>query len=837
MESSGGNEKAGDLAEELCRFLEEKTGFVLSTWLQHFDTNNDQRVTAHEFSRAMKNLGYVGDIKRLFAGLDDDGSRELSLNEVCPDQATLWQDFRLWCVRTFKSREEMCRFLSGRKGAGISRTEFVRRSVELGWQGGSEDLLFNALDLNQKECVEADDLEWLDVEIRRQRRKDEAKRLAAAGRRPMTQMRGRGTMLLLAFKRFLLHKYGGYVQAWRNGLSPDGLTHLQRAQFFKACADMGWQKDVRILWKAFDKDESGYIVIDELDLASAELLARFHKFVMDKFGGTAACFKAMDVKGRRKVKLEEFAYVLKKHGAHLPPKTLFAGMDRYRNGYLVEDDMEFLERWRPLPFLLARPNRAAMEEFKRLLLKTYKNYLRAWRRVLDVDNTNRCNWDEFQNACKRVGFAGDIAGAWRALDEDLYGEITLATIDGYSSERLMSFKLWATEEFGGVFYAFGVFDDDGSNSISSLEFRSACRIYGFPDDAVSLFRALDVEGSGTLSRKEVAFLDNWEFEEKVEREISQRKCALRGASEAIHALHLMGADATATKLVGTPPSDQQGHAVNLQEDVARITKFLGGAGAERSHSPLALSGVNEPSLRRGLTKPVTPRVLERSAERIRLQQQESVERIVTVNALNALHAQTVAPWKSCDEVLERVQPSLDLAEDVYGKSPSLRSRPPPAEILPGLGLSAATLREVAMAAQGAHQAVQAAQAKVADFRAQGGGSSASFCYASAVSLGAASERTSASRGRSRGGDPAANGPTPMPTLDEILFQASKAFPVDLGSRCRSSRPTTAAAATSGGHAAATSLLRPPARPWTHSVRLPGVGSDGVPGRRPLATAR
>ena len=89
-------------------------------------------------------------------------------------------------------------------------------------------------------------------------------------------------------------------------------------------------------------------------------------------------------------------------------------------------------------------------------------YLKGWKRILDKDNTNRCNWYEFQvrdpspwltgnhqfllcvqlenfppkpqhvypplvspsvvqDACRVLGFRGNIGGAWRAFDEDLSG--------------------------------------------------------------------------------------------------------------------------------------------------------------------------------------------------------------------------------------------------------------------------------------------------------------------------------------------------------------------------------------------------------------------------------
>jgi Ca2+-binding EF-hand superfamily protein len=111
-----------------------------------------------------------------------------------------------------------------------------------------------------------------------------------------------------------------------------------------------------------------------------------------------------------------------------------------------------------------------------------------------------------------VGFEGNIAGAWRALDDDLSGYISLAEIDPAASGTLSNFKAWADEEFGGVRAAFTVFDNDGSNEVTYREFKRTCRSYGFDcQDVRSVFQALDVENNGNLSVEEVMFLDDWEF--------------------------------------------------------------------------------------------------------------------------------------------------------------------------------------------------------------------------------------------------------------------------------------------------------------------------------------
>jgi len=393
----------------------------------------------------------------------------------------------------------------------LAPTQFADGLRRAGWQGGFEDLIFLSLDTDDRGYIEPNDLRWLEVEKRRQRRKEQAKKRAAQESKPRAHNWKVAEAILADFRQFLKRKYGHYVRAWRTALSPDGSMVLQKNHLFKACSNIGWQGDVRLLYQAFDKDDSGYISIEELDAKSAELLAHFHVFVEEKFGSASEAFRAIDKFKTKKVRQPEFVNAVRSFGFTYPAKLLFHGLDLGGTKSIVEEDLLFLDKWRPPAFLVAPPNPQAAEEVKALLLKTHKNHLKAWRHILDVDASNHCNYDEFEAACKKIGYRGDVPGAWRALDTDLSGYITLQEIDPVSSETLMEFRRWCDEEFGGVRSAFGVFDTSGDNEVTYTEFRRSCRIYGFDGNVKTLFYALDSEKNGTLSVEEVVFLDEWEF--------------------------------------------------------------------------------------------------------------------------------------------------------------------------------------------------------------------------------------------------------------------------------------------------------------------------------------
>ncbi|CAE8686798.1 unnamed protein product, partial [Polarella glacialis] len=511
--------------DELRNFLDLQSGSSLKAWLRHFDQNNDQRISKAEFSRGMRELGYAGWMRlepQLRSGSD----------EIDEAQGALWCEFRNWCVLTFKSAEEMMQrvgnpeivvegsprkrnSVSSARVDRISEAQFSEGIKICGWTGSFERILFQAMDLNNDGWVSPPGLRWLGIELKRLQKKVIAKNRSQQGKAKMVSPKVH-LHHFEKFKVFLKKKYGNLVRAWRVALTSNDSMVLPKVQFLKACANLGFSHQSKDLWNILDKDDSGFASLDEFDLPGTEVLAHFKVFIDAKFQGVQGAFRALDRDGTKKISQDEFEEAMRYHGFRHHTKKLFRHLDKDGNNNIEIGDIAFLEKWAPLPFLLVDPNMKAKEEVRRLLQSKYTRFLKAWRHLLDRDGSNRCNWYEFQAACKTVGYKGDVAGAWRAFDEDLSGFITLAEIDAEACTTLMDFRKWAYAEFGSVKSLFSVFDNDGSNSITFQEWRGNCRVYGFAGSAKRLFLALDVGGEGTLSLKEVDFLDAWDVPDELE---------------------------------------------------------------------------------------------------------------------------------------------------------------------------------------------------------------------------------------------------------------------------------------------------------------------------------
>lgn len=451
--------------------------------------------------------------------------------EIDPAQAVLWSSFRLWCIKTFRSVEELLTRLGNTneerlktrltikaRHSAITEEQFQKRIKEMGWQHGQEKLLFSGLDCDASGKLGRESFRWLEAEFHRIQRKMEAKSRAIHSLRKQ-QAREAQEQTMNRFKEYLVKKHGNLVRAWRVVLCSNDVMSIPKTPFLKACALIGFSHEARDLWHVLDKDESGFAALEELDPPSAEALARFKAFLESRFGSVTQGFASLDSDSGKKVSYKQFEKSLLEWGWSGHTKQLFQHLDKSGSKMIEESDFRFLEKWHPHLYFVVEANHAAREEIRDLIGQKYGgHFLKAWRQLLDKDGSNRCSWSEFQAACHRIRYHGDVAGAWRAFDQDLSGYITLNELDPEASTTLSNFKSWAWREFGTVRAAFSVFDHDASNSLTFQEFRGNCRIYGYVGNARQLFAALDVNQEGVLSMQETCFLDDWEIDNNSQEE-------------------------------------------------------------------------------------------------------------------------------------------------------------------------------------------------------------------------------------------------------------------------------------------------------------------------------
>lgn len=535
------------MAEKLQKFIEGKKGCALLAWLHHFDKNGDGHIDYEEFRSALTEMEFHGDIQNLFSEIDIDNSGVLTLSEVDSWSADLWTSFRRWCASTFASAEDMMLKLSrGHGGAGaqtflrrrssgvgipgsmpirpennisVTAAQFLENSVRFGWHGGFEPVVFRALDSKSACSIQAHDMPWFDAErTMQQRRAAQRGSVERGGARSQLQTRNKANAIRahLSFSALLRSKYGSLFGAWRKVLDRDGSMQVQRKELFRACQEVGWYGDTVALWHAIDQDESGQTALDEFAPFEARRLAVFKRWAEQRYGGMKEALNAVSLASRRKGKggVDEDAWVAgcQKLGVPGDVKSLFHLLDFEGQDKITYKELKCLDKWMPCEWLTADPSEEAAQRFVNAMLSKYGHALKAWRIGIDRDSSGKANWKEFKLACDRVGFKGNVSGAWLVLDGNQTGYITIHDIDKAAAESLAGFRRWAQSEFGGVMLAFKVLDTDESGSLTFKEFKRSVKHYGFRGDINVLFNSFNMDRDDMIGRDEVAFLDEWEME-------------------------------------------------------------------------------------------------------------------------------------------------------------------------------------------------------------------------------------------------------------------------------------------------------------------------------------
>lgn len=480
---------------------------------------------------AVAKLEYEDDIADLWHVLDEDGSRMLTLDEFHAPSGRLLGGFKDFCLElggagggTSGAVARAFNILDVEKKGHLNREEMISGCLANGWDAslGHPGELHGGLDFDGRGYVTIDELVFLEDNYlnRRIMEKSPEAVYAAKQREMRKKMKARAAVdekiALEQFRAFLRTLFGNYIRAWRN-LDKDCSFSLSKVEVFTACKRLGFKGEVRPLWRALDVYDDGIARLENVDRESAEVLAQFLRWCRKEQGGLEKVYKKLDKDGSHKVKLPRFKKGMKKLGYQRPPETveyLFECLDFDAFGYLRMDNFEFLNSWRPPDWLTAQADPEAVKALKRKLLRKYGNFIKAWRQGLDLDSSNKLTWAEFLRSCDRVNFVKKLrAGAWRGLDDDNSGYVTLGELDEDANAQLLNFRNWADDNFGSVRLAFKQLDRDKSGVLSYSEFRSAVIKYGFIGDTRMLFDSFDINHSGDIVLENITFLEHWDLEE------------------------------------------------------------------------------------------------------------------------------------------------------------------------------------------------------------------------------------------------------------------------------------------------------------------------------------
>jgi len=316
------------------------------------------------------------------------------------------------------------------------------------------------------------------------------------------------------FHMWCASKFGNLTRLWRC-LDVHSNMRIGQGQFLRGLQDLGYGGDVRELFKSLNRDQTGtllfYHFAPEVALAVADLL----QWARTNHGGLAGIGLNSEIEKMSFLTREQFCNMCKKRG-YTREESLqrtFDLIDKDGDGSVSRTEFLNLDKWEFPEWLLAKPDMQAADLFRnRILHRFHGNALLAWR-YLNRGGSMRVSWNDFRVACRKFFSAEDqqaLPSAWRALDLDLSGWLSLREFDPDAFQKLMDFTRWTCATFGSTMAAFPKLLSNTNGQITQSEFRYTCKPSGLGDDIVNfIFTGLDVDGTGTIEATEIRFLDQW----------------------------------------------------------------------------------------------------------------------------------------------------------------------------------------------------------------------------------------------------------------------------------------------------------------------------------------
>lgn len=157
------------------------------------------------------------------------------------------------------------------------------------------------------------------------------------------------------------------------------------------------------------------------------------------------------------------------------------------------------------------PQLTPKDQFKKLLLKTYGTYVRAWRIGLDRDHNGRLDREELTKACQDIGYPGSRQELWDMLDDNGSGEISLGEVDSMTAHMLESFIARVLHLHGSWDRAWSrIFDKRNDDRVERKMFIEGNIVLGWGGNADRMFELLDVNRLRYLTWDSVSWLTGGE---------------------------------------------------------------------------------------------------------------------------------------------------------------------------------------------------------------------------------------------------------------------------------------------------------------------------------------
>lgn len=294
---------------EFRRFLCSRFGNCVVGWRRHLDPDADGRMQFEEFCRACRKLGWAGNLKALWASLDTDDSKYVSLAELDPSSVQLIANFRSVILTFFSTAEEAWFSAFDQNGTGrVPREDFDDACKRM--RISEKKRLFQMMDSSGTGEITFDEFELMELPPLAEEDEGLAKRFA----------RDSPEETLLNAEAFFLRKFSNHLgRAWRWGVceeevDPDEHFHqvLSASQFTSAMRRLGFEGNLLCLWEALTnrglKDPTETLSFCQFYPPGFKELCQFRNLLQAKFRNTKDCiFHLIEQSPTKKLTRQLFA--------------------------------------------------------------------------------------------------------------------------------------------------------------------------------------------------------------------------------------------------------------------------------------------------------------------------------------------------------------------------------------------------------------------------------------------------------------------------------------------------------------------------------------------------
>lgn len=350
-----------------------------------------------------------------------------------------------------------------------------------------------------------------------------------------------GKGILPQFHSWCAAKFGSLVQLWRC-LDVHNHMRIGQGQFLRGMHDLGYHGDARELFKELNRDQTGTLLFYHFAPEAALAIGEVMHWSRTHFGSLGEVGISRLLDKRAHITRAQFIQFCKKKGFdnEVALDTAFDLMDKDGTELVTKSEISLLDHWDFPEWLTAQADEAAAELLKeKLVAHCHDNVFLAWRH-LDRHATMRVGWHDFRQVCRKLLSPEDcqsLASAWRSLDDDLSGWLSLREFDRETYDQLVKFIKWTEDSFGGIAGAFPKLQANKDAQMGSHDFRYICRPSGLGDAVIGkIFVGLDLYCTGSLTMQEMRILATWKvsadaLEEEAWGTLTRAACGSQSAKK------------------------------------------------------------------------------------------------------------------------------------------------------------------------------------------------------------------------------------------------------------------------------------------------------------------